>query len=76
MSRTDMERWSSAIPAMWTGDFLVDGGTGRFANVSGVPGEPIRVTAVNDPLDLPASCPDDIWTFSWTLHGKIDLGKK
>lgn len=64
--------------AVWSGDFNVEGGTGRFANV-GPGAAPISVVATNDPFELDAMdapLPGAIWTYSWTLDGEIDLGKK
>ena len=60
--------------ACWTGEFVVvpGMGTGRFAN-AGPADEPLSVVAINDPFNIFL---DPIWTFSWTLTGQIDLGKK
>ncbi|MEQ1902902.1 MAG: hypothetical protein ABL888_01790 [Pirellulaceae bacterium] len=57
--------------AVWTGEFNVVGGTGRFANVGPGPA-PIAVVAINNPFTFAGP----IWTYSWTLTGKINLGKK
>ncbi len=66
---------SGMFTASWSGEFTVTGGTGRFANAG--PGHaPLQVIAVNDPLNLPAECPDDVWTYSWALVGDIDLGRR
>lgn len=55
--------------AVWSGQFNVVGGTGRFANVG--PGTaPIDVVAVNEPFTFA----DPVWVYSWTLSGDIDLG--
>jgi len=54
--------------AVWSGKFVVEGGTGRFANV-GPAAEPLDVIAINDPFALT----DPEWSFSWTLTGKISL---
>ncbi len=54
--------------AIWSGEFVVVGGTGRFANVGPGP-EPLQVVAINDPFTLT----DPEWTFSWTLDGSITL---
>ncbi|MFT5302982.1 MAG: hypothetical protein ACI814_003799 [Mariniblastus sp.] len=64
--------------AVWSGKFYIDGGTGRFANVSD-DGVPLDVIAINDPFELDESgdpLPDDVWTYSWELNGDINLGKK
>jgi hypothetical protein len=54
--------------AIWTGEFVVVGGTGRFANAGPGP-EPLQVVAVNDPFTLT----EPEWTFSWTIDGSITL---
>lgn len=54
--------------AVWTGDFIVLGGTGRFANIQPAD-EPLAIVAVNDPFLLT----DPVWTFVWTLEGEIRL---
>lgn len=57
--------------AVWKANFVVQGGTGRFANVG--PGNgPIVIEAINNPFSLD----DPIWTFSWTINGTIDLGRR
>lgn len=64
----------SDFTAEWSGEFNVDGGNGRFAKIK--PGNaPLDVTASNDPFVFPPA-PGDIWTFSWTLDGTIDLGRR
>lgn len=64
--------------AVWSGEFTVTGGTGRFRNVK--PGSaPIEVIAINDPFELDEfgnALPGDTWTYSWELNGTIDKGKK
>ena len=68
----------STFFAVWSGEFNVEGGTGRFANV-GPAAEPISVVATNDPFELDAvgaPLPGAIWTYSWMLNGEIDLGQK
>ena len=60
--------------AVWTGDFNVTGGTGRFSSVKAA-AEPIQVTAINNPFTFPPA-EEDIWTYSWSLDGQIDLGNK
>lgn len=58
--------------AVWSGNFNVVGGTGRFASAG--PGTaPISVTAVNSPFDI---LNDPVWNFSWSLDGDINLGRK
>ncbi len=55
--------------AVWSGEGVVEGGTGRFANA--MPGaQPLKVTAVNAPFDI---AKDAEWSFSWTLEGPIVL---
>ena len=54
--------------AKWTGDFVVLGGTGVYANAR--PAEhPLKVVAINDKF----SFQDPFWSFSWTLTGRIVL---
>jgi hypothetical protein len=57
----------SLFTAVWTGDFVLIGGTGRFANTSA--SEPLTMVAVNNPFSLL----DPEWTFAWTLDGRIRL---
>ncbi len=60
--------------AVWSAPFHVVSGTGRFANVG--PGtQPVIATAINSPFTLPVS-PGDLWVYSWTLNGDIDLGRR
>ena len=54
--------------AIWEGDFVVVGGTGRFAGAKPA-AEPLRVVAINDPFTLL----DPAWSFSWELTGRIVL---
>ena len=54
--------------AVWEGDFVVVGGTGRFAGARPAD-EPLRVVAINDPF----SSLDPVWSFSWELTGRIVL---
>jgi hypothetical protein len=57
--------------AIWTGQFNVVGGTGRFANVG--PGTaPLEVVAINEPFTFA----DPTWIYSWSVQGDIDLGRK
>jgi hypothetical protein len=54
--------------AVWSGTFVVEGGTGRFASVGPGP-EPLDVLAVNDPFTFF----DPLWSFRWELSGQISL---
>jgi hypothetical protein len=54
--------------AIWRGDFVVVGGTGRFAGAKPAD-EPLHVEAINDPFTLD----DPVWSFSWELTGRIVL---
>lgn len=56
----------TTFSAVWTGDFVIDSGTGRFANAKPA-AEPLRVIAVNDPFTFA----DPTWTFNWRLSGRI-----
>jgi hypothetical protein len=56
--------------ANWSGNFVVEGGTGRFANAGPGP-QPLDVVAINAPFTLA----DPVWNFNWTLNGKIRLKK-
>jgi hypothetical protein len=58
----------TTFTAIWSGQYEVVGGTGRFANVA-PGGQPLQVTATNDPFALS----DPEWTFSWTVEGEILL---
>lgn len=58
----------TVFSAIWTGEFDVEGGTGRFANVQPA-AEPLSVTAVNDPFTFA----DPVWSFAWKLEGQIQL---
>jgi hypothetical protein len=58
----------TTFSAIWTGEFVVVGGTGRFANV-GPAAQPLQVVAINDPFTFA----DPEWSFSWTLDGSIVL---
>jgi hypothetical protein len=58
----------TTFSAIWTGDFVVVGGTGRFAN-AGPASQPLQVVAINDPFTF--SEPE--WTFTWKLSGRIVL---
>ncbi|MFG0336032.1 MAG: hypothetical protein ACF8TS_21950 [Maioricimonas sp. JB049] len=68
---------ATEFTAVWSGEFEVVGGTGRFAKVSSVPGQPLIVEAINEPFVFPPDCQDDpVWPFSATIEGPIDLGRK
>lgn len=54
--------------AIWTGDFVVVGGTGRFANATPA-AQPLQVVAINDPFTFL----DPEWSFTWELSGRIML---
>lgn len=58
--------------ATWIGDFNIDGGTGRFANVGAGP-DPLAVTAINHPFDI---VNDQEWLYDYVITGKMDLGRK
>ncbi len=63
-----LDQTMTTFTAIWTGEFVVVGGTGRFANVE--PGrKPLQVIALNDPFTFE----DPAWAFSWFLGGTIDL---
>src|SRR5262249_53282207 len=53
--------------AIWEADYVV-GGTGRFAHAAPAAG-PVKAIAINDPFTRA----DPIWTFTWTLDGRIRL---
>ena len=59
---------STIYSAIWTGQFVVAGGTGRFANV-GPAAHPLSVIAIN----VPFTFADPEWTFFWGLDGSIEL---
>jgi len=48
----------TTFPAIWTGHFVVTGGTGRFAHVRPA-AKPLSVIAINDPFMLT----DPMWNF-------------
>ena len=58
----------TTFSAIWTGEFVVEGGTGRFADVQPA-AEPLSVMAINDPFTFA----DPEWTFAWELNGEINL---
>jgi hypothetical protein len=58
----------TTFSAVWSGDFVVVGGTGRFANAQPAD-KPLHVVAINDPFTFL----DAEWTFSWELMGRIVL---
>jgi hypothetical protein len=58
----------TTFSAIWSGEVVVEGGTGRFANAG--PGkQPLKLIAINDPFTFA----DAEWTFSWTLDDIITL---
>ena len=64
--------------AIWSGEFDVLGGSGRFESV-GPASDPIDVVATNYPFqldELGQPLPGDIWTYYWEMSGEIDLGNK
>jgi hypothetical protein len=54
--------------ARWEGQFVVVGGTGRFANVKPA-AQPLQVIAVNHPFTFL----DQQWYFDWEIDGQIIL---
>ena len=52
--------------ARWEGQFVVVGGTGRFANVKPA-AQPLQVIAVNHPFTFL----DQQWYFDWEIDGQI-----
>jgi hypothetical protein len=54
--------------AVWSGNAVIVGGTGRFADVQPAD-EPLQILAINDPFSLT----DAEWSFSWTLKGQMRL---
>jgi hypothetical protein len=58
----------TTFTALWTGDFVVVGGTSHFAGAQPAH-QPLHVVAVNDPFTLL----DPVWSFSWTLTSRIVL---
>lgn len=52
----------------WFPEFTITGGTGRFANASGV----LSGVAINPPFNPAAA----VWPFDWDISGKINLGRK
>jgi hypothetical protein len=59
---------ATTFVAIWQGDFVVEGGTGRFAGAQPAD-EPLHVVAINDPFTLL----DPEWFFSWEVTGWIVL---
>jgi hypothetical protein len=57
-----------SFTAIWSGEFVVVGGTGRFANVGPGP-QPLQVVAINEPFTFA----DPEWIFSWAIDGSITL---
>src|SRR5262245_48375203 len=58
----------TTFSAVWSGEFVVQGGTGRFANAKPA-AEPLKVVAINDPFTFA----DAEWSFAWELSGEIKL---
>ncbi len=58
----------TVFSAVWSGDFVVQGGTGRFASITPGP-QPLKVVAVNNPFMMS----DEKWSFNWTLDGFVRL---
>jgi hypothetical protein len=58
--------------AVWTANFNITGGTGRFTN-AGPASAPLSVVATNEPFDL---VNDPEWIFSWQIAGQINLGRR
>jgi hypothetical protein len=63
-----LDATGTTFVAVWEGDFVVVGGTGRFAGARPAD-EPLHVVAINDPFSLL----DPVWSFSWELTGRIVL---
>ena len=55
--------------ARWKGQFVVAGGTGRFANVNPA-AQPLQIIAINHPFNI---LTDPFWKFDWEVNGQIDL---
>jgi hypothetical protein len=58
----------TTFTAVWTAQYVVVGGTGRFAN-AGPGDQPLQAIATNNPFTFS----DPEWTFSWTIDGGIVL---
>jgi hypothetical protein len=58
----------TTFSAIWTANFVVVSGTGRFAH-AGPAADPVLAIAINDPFTFT----DPAWSFSWELTGKIRL---
>lgn len=54
--------------AVWSGTFVVEGGTGRFATMAPGP-QPLNVVAINQPFTFA----DPQWAFTWQLNGFVQL---
>ena len=61
-----MIRTHTTVVAIWEGDFVVEGGTGRFAGAQPAD-EPLHVVAINAPFTVL----DPEWSSSWELTGRI-----
>jgi len=53
-------------------NMIVTGGSGRFEDVSSEGAGNLEVSAVNEPFTFE----DPTLVYSWTIKGKINLGKK
>ncbi len=58
----------TTFTAVWDGDFVVEGGTGRFKHARAAD-EPLKVVAINEPFRLT----DPFWQFSWEVTGQFRL---
>jgi hypothetical protein len=65
----DEETGEPILTAVWDGEWIIVGGTGRFANARSVS---IRMIAKN----LPFKYSDPEWEFTYEKVGQIDLGKR
>lgn len=63
-----LEPTFTMFSAEWRGEFVAQGGTGRFAAIKPGP-QPLMVVAVNTPFKLT----DPQWNFNWTLEGFVRL---
>jgi hypothetical protein len=63
-----LDSTGTTFSAIWTGQFVVTGGTGRYAHAKPA-AKPLSVIAVN----LPFTFAEAEWHFVWTLNGAIKL---
>ncbi len=63
-----LEETFTVFSAVWSGEFVVEGGTGQFASIKPGP-QPLKVVAVNNPFTFA----DPQWSFNWTLDGFVRL---